>query len=41
MDGLARGLAWAAGRWSARHLLAEALADPERGEALAREAAWE
>ncbi len=41
MDGLARGLAWAAGRWPARHLLAEALADPARGEALAREAAWD
>ena len=41
MDGLARGLAWAAGAWPARHLLAEALADPARGEALAREAAWD
>jgi hypothetical protein len=27
-DGLACGLAWASGRWSARHLLAALLRDP-------------
>jgi hypothetical protein len=27
-DGLARALAWAAGSWASRHLLAEVLADP-------------
>ncbi len=30
-DGLACGLAWAAGRWSARHLLAALLRDPGAG----------
>ena len=29
-DGLARGLAWAAGRWDQRHLVAALLAEPER-----------
>ncbi|MEY9911950.1 hypothetical protein ABIA35_008207 [Catenulispora sp. MAP12-49] len=29
-DGLARGLAWAAGRWDQRHLVAAMLAEPER-----------
>jgi hypothetical protein len=29
-DGLARGLAWAAGRWDQRHLVAAVLAEPER-----------
>jgi hypothetical protein len=28
-EGLAHGLAWAAGRWSARHLIAELLLSPE------------
>lgn len=40
-DGLARGLAWAAGRWPARHLLAAALQDPERAEELAAEQAYD
>ncbi|MBS2538360.1 hypothetical protein KGQ20_36980 [Catenulispora sp. NF23] len=29
-DGLARGLAWAAGRWEQRHLVSAMLAEPER-----------
>jgi hypothetical protein len=29
VEGLAHGLAWAAGRWSARHLVAELLLSPE------------
>jgi hypothetical protein len=29
-DGLARGLAWAAGRWDQRHLVSAMLAEPER-----------
>jgi hypothetical protein len=37
-EGLARGLAWAAGRWSARHLLAELLRDPGGGGRLLAEA---
>jgi hypothetical protein len=34
-DGLARGLAWAAGRWSARWLVAEVLVDPASATTLA------
>jgi hypothetical protein len=41
LDGLARGLAWAAGRWSARHVVAEVLADPSRADELAAETAWD
>jgi hypothetical protein len=41
LDGLARGLAAAAGRWPARLLLAAALADPGRSEELAAEALLE
>ncbi len=37
-DGLARGLAWAAGRWSARHLLAALLRDPGQAARLLAEA---
>ena len=38
LDGLARGLAWAAGRWSARGDVAALLAEPGRAEELALEA---
>ncbi len=37
-DGLARGLAWAAARWSARHLLAALLRDPGQAARLLAEA---
>jgi hypothetical protein len=37
-DGLARGLAWAAGRWPARHLLAALLRDPGQAARLLAEA---
>ncbi|HEU5333946.1 MAG TPA: hypothetical protein VFU73_14295, partial [Actinocrinis sp.] len=37
-DGLARALAWAAGRWDRRHLIAALLAEPERAAELAAEA---
>jgi hypothetical protein len=37
-DGLARGLAWACGRWSARHLLGALLRDPAAGSRLIAEA---
>ena len=37
-DGLARGLAWAAGRWPARHLLAALLRDPGQAGRLLAEA---
>jgi hypothetical protein len=40
-DGLARGLAWAAGRWDRRHLIAALLAEPERADELAAEAYFE
>ncbi|HEY0188845.1 MAG TPA: ATP-binding protein [Cellulomonas sp.] len=41
LAGLARGLAQAAGAWSARHLLELALTEPGRGDALAAEQAAE
>ena len=37
-DGLAHGLAWAAGHWSARHLLASLLTDPDDAPRLLAEA---
>jgi hypothetical protein len=40
-DGLARGLAWATGRWELRFLLAEALRDPAAVPALLSEQAYE
>ena len=40
-DGLARALAWAAGRWDRRHLIAALLAEPERAEELAAETFFE
>ncbi len=40
VDGLARGLAWACGRWDRRWLLAAVLADPDRLAELAAEDAW-
>jgi len=40
-DGLARALAWAAGRWDRRHLIAALLAEPERADELAAEAFFE
>jgi hypothetical protein len=36
-DGLARGLAWAAGRWAARHLLSALLRDPAQADRLLAE----
>jgi hypothetical protein len=36
-DGMARALAWAAGRWDRRHHIAVLLAEPERAEELAGE----
>jgi hypothetical protein len=39
LDGLARGLAWAAGRWDARLLVAAVLAEPERADELVAESA--
>ena len=41
LDGLARGLAWAADRWSARGLVAELLVDPESAMTLLAEAGLE
>ena len=41
VDGLARGLALAAGDWSLRHALAAALADPATADALVAETAWD
>jgi hypothetical protein len=38
LDGLARGLAWAAGRWAARWLVAAVLEDPARAAELVAEA---
>ncbi|MGH3417704.1 MAG: hypothetical protein ACRDSS_14635, partial [Actinocrinis sp.] len=40
-DGLARALAWAAGRWDRRHLIAALLSEPERADELAAEAYFE
>ncbi len=40
LEGLARGLAWVAGRWDARFAVAEVLRDPARGPALAAEELW-
>lgn len=40
-DGLARALAWAAGRWERRHLIAALLAEPERADELAAETYFE
>jgi hypothetical protein len=40
-DGLARALAWAAGRWDRRHLIAALLAEPERADELAAEEYFE
>jgi hypothetical protein len=41
VDGLARGLAWAAGRWDLRLLLAAVLAEPDRAEELLAEQSWD
>jgi hypothetical protein len=41
VEGLARGLAWAADRWERRLLLAAVLADPDRVDELLAEAAWD
>jgi hypothetical protein len=41
VDGLARGLAWAAGRWDLRLLLDAVLADPERADELLAEQSWD
>ena len=40
-DGMARALAWVAGRWDRRHLIAALLAEPERAEELAEETYYE
>jgi hypothetical protein len=40
-DGLARGLAWAAGRWDRRHFIAALLAEPERVDELTAESDYE
>ena len=40
-DGLARALAWAAGRWDRRHLIAALLAEPEHADELAAETYFE
>jgi hypothetical protein len=40
-DGLARALAWAAGRWDRRHLIAALLAEPDRADELAAEEYFE
>ena len=40
-DGIARALAWAAGRWDRRHHIAALLAEPERAEELAEETYYE
>jgi hypothetical protein len=41
LDGLGRGLAWAAGRWDRRWLVAAALAEPGRLAELLAESAWD
>jgi hypothetical protein len=41
LDGLARGLAWAAGRWDLRLLVAAVLAEPGRVGELLAESAWD
>jgi hypothetical protein len=41
VEGLARGLAWAAGRWDLRLLLDAVLADPERADELLAEQSWD
>ena len=40
-DGLARGMAWAAGAWARRHLVAAVLSEPARVDALMAEVALE
>ncbi|HEV2633907.1 MAG TPA: hypothetical protein VGX23_02100 [Actinocrinis sp.] len=40
-DGIARALAWAAGRWDRRHFVAAVLSEPERADELAAEADYE
>jgi hypothetical protein len=40
-DGMARALAWVAGRWDRRHLVAALLAEPERAEELTEETYYE
>jgi hypothetical protein len=40
-DGLARGLAWVCGRWSARHAVAALLLDPSSAQVFAAEADFE
>ncbi len=40
-DGLARALAWAAGRWPGRHAVAAVLADPAAAALQAVDAAWD
>ena len=40
-DGMARALAWAAGRWDRRHFIAALLVEPERSDELAAEADYE
>lgn len=40
-DGIARALAWAAGRWDRRHLIAALLTEPERIEELSEETYYE
>lgn len=40
-DGMARALAWAAGRWDRRHHIAALLVEPERAEELAEESLYE
>jgi hypothetical protein len=40
-DGMARALAWAAGRWDRRHHIAALLAEPERAEELIEETHFE
>jgi hypothetical protein len=40
-DGMARALAWAAGRWDRRHLIAALLVEPERADELVEETYYE
>jgi hypothetical protein len=40
-DGMARALAWSAGRWDRRHHIAALLVEPERAEELAEESLYE
>ena len=40
-DGMARALAWAAGRWDRRHLIAALLVEPERADELIEETHYE